>query len=171
MVGLFVILLTVFLLAFFGGMDQLHELLGGQINIMGTTTGSPEFQVFLGGAIAFLEFVIILFSMLDRIIDTLRETVKPLARLVPLGAFITVIYQTFAPIFQDFASRGMGAAGTDSTYIAQAVSNGTLSQGILLTLGTMLLFLLANRIFGGESDEVRALKAELAKYRKVRKLL
>ena len=168
MVKLLVLLLFVFLFAFFGGMDAIHQNLlgGGGIRIMGTSTKSPEFQAFLGGGVVFLEFAIILFSMLDRIVDTIRETIKPLARLIPLGAFLTAIYQTFTPIVQGIANRGVGAANTETAYIANAVADGSLSQGALFTLGTMILFLLANRVFGAENPEVRALRAELAKYRR-----
>jgi len=169
MVPLFVLLLIGFLFAFFGGVDALHEFLGGEIVVMGTSTRSPEFQVFLGGAIVFLEFAIILFSMLDHVIDTLRETIRPLARLIPLGAFLASIYQTFTPIVRDLVARSTGTATAETVYIARAVENGTLSQGILLTLGTMILFLLANRILGTENAEIRALRAELAKYRRVLK--
>jgi hypothetical protein len=63
----------------------------------------------------------------------------------------------------------VGAGGGNPAYIATAVENGSLTEGILLTLGTMLLFILATRALSSESAEVRALRAELAKYRKVLK--
>jgi len=169
MVAIFVLLLIGFLVAFFGGTELLNEFVGGQVQIMGTSLDSPAVQVFLGGGIIFLEFVIILFAMLDRIVDTIKEVIKPLAKLIPLGAFLTSIYQTFEPIVKSFLPKEIvGAAGNNPGYIAQAVQDGTLSRGILLTLGTMILFLLANRALRPESEEVKALKAELAKARRAR---
>ena len=162
MVRLFVLLLIIFLIVFFG-LDIITEVFGSEIQVMDTTVGSlkdKNVEIFLGGAIAFLEFAVILFSMLHRIADTIREIIKPIARLVPLGGFLASIYMTFKPIADNIFSGG------DSASVAAIVDSGSFSFGILLTLGTMLLFLVANRILGEESAEVRALRAELAKYRR-----
>lgn len=165
MVVLFVILLIGFLATFFG-IDIYTEIIGGSdIEVMGTTVGSlkdENVKIFLGGAIAFLEFAIVLFSMLQRIADTIREVIKPVARLLPLGAFLTAIYTTFEPIVSKFF-----VASESDVDVAAVVNSSSFSFGILLTLGTMLLFLLANRILGGDSAEIRALRAENAKIRRL----
>lgn len=165
--NIFVLLLIVFLVAFFGGIDALNQYLGGEVQILGTSLKSPEVQVFLGGGIVLFEFIIILFSMLDRIIDTIKEVIRPVAKLIPLGAFLTAIYQTFEPIIKSFLpEQVVGAAGNNPGYIAQAVNDGTLTQGILLTLGTMILFLLAGRALRPDNAEVKRLQAELARTRR-----
>lgn len=163
MVRLLVLLLIIFLVAFFGK-DIFAQISGGHdIEVMGTVVGSLDdknVEIFLGSAIAFLEFAIILFAMLHRIADTIREIIKPIARLVPLGAFVASIYTTFKPIVENILFAN------DGTAVASVVDSSSFTIGILLTLGTMLLFLMANRILGEESAEVRALRAELAKYRR-----
>ena len=165
--NLFVLLLIVFLAAFFGGIDALNTYMGGDVQILGTSLKSPAVQVFLGGGIVFLEFIIILFSMLDRIVDTIKEVIRPVAKLIPLGAFLTAIYQTFEPIVKSFFPQQIvGAAGNNPGYIVQAVNDGSLTRGILLTLGTMILFILAGRALRPDNAEVRKLQAELARTRK-----
>ena len=77
------------------------------------------------------------------------------------------LYKTFAPIVESLLPQAVvGAAGDNPAYIAQAAQDGSLTRGILITLGTMLLFLLAYRALTAESEEVRALKAELARTRR-----
>lgn len=174
---LFVLLLIIFLVAFFGGIEAFADFYRdyvnqqGDVRILGllslTSLTSPEFKVFLGGGIVFLEFVIILFSMLDRIVDTIKEIIRPVAKLIPLGAFLTAIYQTFKPIVESLLPQEVvGAAGNNPGYIAQAVRDGSLTTGILLTLGTMILFILAGRALRPENEEVKKLQAELARTRR-----
>jgi hypothetical protein len=131
---------------------------------------STEFRAFLGIAIIVCEFVIILFSMLFHIADTLRDVIKPLARLIPLGLFVLAIYRTFAPLFTAFLPTEItGAAETSAiAYLTEAAANGTLTQTILFSLGSMLLFVLANQALGGETSRIRTLEAELAKLRRAR---
>lgn len=134
---------------------------------MGTSLQGAGVQVFLGLGIAISMFAVILFSMLDRIFDTIRDTIKPLARLVPLIAFVASAYRTFWPIIVSLLPQELvGAAGDNPDFIIQTVESGAFTRGVLLTLGTMLLFLLTNRALGRESAELKALRAELAKQRR-----
>ncbi|MCB0209070.1 MAG: hypothetical protein KDJ52_07065 [Anaerolineae bacterium] len=166
MVNIFVLLLIFFLAAFFG-VDLLPQFLGGtQIEVMGVRVASldnPNLQVILGGAVVFLQFAIIIFSMLGHIGDTIRETIKPVARLFLLGAFLASAYYMFEPII------GPVLFEQQPLDVAAIVTGDTLKVGILLTLGTMILFLMANRNLRTESEEIKALRRELARYRRVLK--
>jgi hypothetical protein len=169
MVGLFVLLLVLFFGAYiFFGLDLFTQLTGNELRIANMSLQSDEFQALLGLAIIICEFVIILFSMLFSIADTLRDVIKPLARLIPLGLFMLSMYRIFSPLLAVFLpSEITGAAEVDPMeYMTAAAADGTLTQMILFSLGSMLLFVLANRALGGESSEVRALKAEVAKLRR-----
>jgi hypothetical protein len=169
MVGIFVVLLIIFLSAFFG-LDQYASAVGGEdlrLRYLGISLLSPEFRAFLGLGIVFFEFAIILFSMLDRVVDTIRETIKPLARLIPLVAFLISSYQTFAPLFLNSVAIEDAGPAVQTNYLFSVVNDSDFSAGILLTLFTMILFLLANRALKSESDEVKALRAEVAKYRRL----
>jgi hypothetical protein len=118
---------------------------------------STEFRAFLGIAILICEFIIILFAMLYGVADTLRDIIRPLARLIPLGLFLLAIYRTFVPIF---------TSEDPVAYLTTAAADGTLTRTILFSLGTMLLFVLANRALGGETSKIKSLEAELAKHRR-----
>jgi hypothetical protein len=165
-----VVLLIVFLTAFFG-IDRFVDWFAGdaqdaQIKYLEIPLSSPQIRIFLGLGTVFLEFAIILFSMLDRIVDTIRETIKPLARLIPLGAFLISIYQTFAPLLTNSVSMEGAGPAVRTSNLVNIVNDNSFSEGILLTVFTMLLFLVADRALRSESEEVKALKAELAKYRR-----
>jgi hypothetical protein len=171
MVRAFVLLLLLFFGAYIGleilRATQQDMLVMGTYNLQ--SLQSTEFRAFLGIAIIICEFIIILFSMLFHIADTLRDVIKPMARLVPLGLFVLAIYRTFAPILSSFLPTEITvAAETDPiAYLTAAAADGTLTRTILFSLGSMLLFVLANRALGAESSELRALKAEVAKLRRV----
>ena len=166
MVSFFVLMLIVFLGLFYGP-DLYTNATGTQIQVAGVSLQSPQIQVFLASGIAFLQFAIVLFSVLDRVADTIKLIIRPIAVLLPLSAFLMALYKTFAPIVESLLPQAVvGAAGDNPAYIAQAAQDGSLTRGILITLGTMLLFLLAYRALTAESEEVRALKAELARTRR-----
>lgn len=169
MVRLFVLLL----LLFFGiyiGLDILRvtqrDVMVGDISAQ--SLQSAQFRAFLGIAIIICEFVIILFSMLFHIADTLRDVIKPLARLIPLGLFVLAIYRTFSPLLTVFLPTEVTGAAQENAmnYMTMAATDGTLTQTILFSLGSMLLFVLANRALGGENPEIKALKAEVARLRR-----
>ena len=131
---------------------------------------TTEFRAFLGIAIIICEFIVLLFALLPRVADTLRDVIKPVARLIPLGLFLLAMYKTFMPIFTAFLPTEItGAAETDPVaYLTAAASDGTLTRAILFSLGSMLLFVLANRVLGEESSRLKSLEAELAKNRRGR---
>lgn len=168
MVALFVLLLLIFFAAFFG-LDQATQALGIASNnsdILLTTVG--EYQVslsragvrtFLGGGIVLFELLIIVMSVFDRIMDTIKATVRPVATLVPLVAFLYSVYNTFRPIIENFLSG-------DVEYIAQAVNDPSFTQEVLVTFGLMVLFLVVAGILGGESAEMRRMRSELQRYKK-----
>ena len=163
-----VLLLIIFLAAFFG-LDILPQFLGGNdLQVMDTridvsSLNNPTLQLALGGAVVFLQFAIIIFSMLGHIGDTIRETIKPVARLFLLGAFLASAYYMFEPIVAPVLFE------QQPPNVAAVVEDDTLKIGILLTLGTMMLFLAANRTLRTESEEIKALRRELARYRRVLK--
>ena len=166
MVGLFVLLLLAFLALFYGP-SLYTNATGIDIQIAGLSLQSAQVQVFLASGIAFLQFAIVIFAVLDRIADTIKLIIKPVAVLLPLIAFLFTMYRTFAPILASFLPAEVaGAAGGGSADITQVVSSQDFATGILITLGTMLLFLLAYRALIAESEEVRSLKAELARTRR-----
>ena len=118
-----VILLLAFLAAFFSleFSQTIGELAGVQVNVMGISlqqiSQSTNIQAFLGIGIVLLEFGIVLFSMLDRIADTIKEIIKPVARLIPLVAFLAASYQTFAPLVTGLLSPTLisGEGGNSRT--------------------------------------------------------
>ncbi len=166
MVSLFVLLLVVFLGMFYGP-GLYTSATGNEIQVAGVSLQSPQVQVMLASGIAFLQFAIVIFSVLDRIADAIKLMIKPIAVLLPLLAFLAAMYRTFAPIFASFLPQAVTeTVGISSVNIAQWVTSRDFATGILITFGTMLLFLLAYRALTAESDEVRALKAELARTRR-----
>lgn len=170
----FVILLILFLAGFLGldfGMDV--RILGSNPFFAAATqqTGIPleTIKNLMGIGVLFCEFVIILFSMLDRIGDTLRESIKPLVRLFPFGLFIITAWNIFSPIILALLPVGVATAMNEPQMeLAQAISSASSTPKLLLSLGAMFLFMLTNYALGRspENPEVRALRAENEKLRK-----
>jgi hypothetical protein len=175
-VALFVLLLIIFFAAFFG-LDQFSQAMGVATTnndiLLGTISGfqislsRAGVRTVLGGGIVFFELLIIIMSVFDRIMDTIKATVRPLATLVPLTAFLYSVYNTFRPIVMSLLPAEIG--GGNAAYIAQAVNDPVFNQNVLSTFGLMLLFLLMARILGGDSAEVRRLRAKLKQYEKYQK--
>ncbi len=172
-VFILVLLLLGFLAAYFGFPVislVFTEVTGSEVRVMGSSleqlTQDPRVQVFLGGGIILIQFAIILFSMLDRIANTIREIIKPVARLIPLAAFGVAAYQTFEPLISGLLNPNFVAEGADTAALASAVESGAITRAVLITLGTMILFLLSNRLMSAESEEVKRLRAELARTRR-----
>lgn len=127
-------------------------------------------QVFLGLGILFCQFAIIIFSMLDRIGDTIKAVIKPLVRLVPLFIFLGSIWKTYVPVvinlLPDSIAGFLGVTKVEG-YMAQAVDDGTFSLGVVLTLGAMLLFVVTTYALGRQDNaRLKALEAENARLRK-----
>jgi hypothetical protein len=168
---IFTILMLVLLAAFLGlGYGYDFKALDSAPPLISTLTqigiSTTQVQILLGVGILFCQFGIIIVSMLDRIGDTVKAIIKPLIRLVPLSAFLTAIWQTYSPVMFSLLPSGVaqafGAAKVDS-YMAQAVSDGSFSSGVLWTLVTMLLFVITTRVLGqsADSDRVRDLRAQV----------
>lgn len=164
MVALFVMLLAIFLAAFFG-FDSITHAMGvpGDASAVAVGVGPVSFPVSLaavrlalGGGIVFFEFLIIILSVFDRVLDTIKAVIKPIAILVPLAGFVYSTYQTFAPVVQSL----LPGASANATAM---LSGPDFNRNILLTFGTMLLYLLLSRILSPESSELRALRAEVRK--------
>lgn len=171
MVRLFVLLLLLFFGAYIG--VEILRATGRSVEYGDVSLQflqSDAVRASLGIGIIVCEFVIILFSMLFHIADTIRDVIKPLARLIPLGLFVLAIYRTFSPLITGFLPTEItGAAQTDPfAYLSTAAASGTLTQTILFSLGSMLLFVLANRALGGDTSRIKTLEAELAKLRRAR---
>ena len=172
---IFIILLIVFLGGFFGlgyfdiQISNTAPPLIASLNQAGISM--TQIQIILGIGILFCQFAIILFSMLDPIADTIKAIIKPLVRLVPLIAFLTSIWKTYAPVLFSILPAGVAQAfGVTKVegYMAQAVSTGAFTTGVLITLGTMVLFVVTTFALGRSQDsaQVKALKAENAKLRR-----
>ena len=168
MVGLFVLLLLI-TLAFFYGPSIYTNATGQAVTVAGMPIQDiPQIQVILGSAIAFFQFAIVVFSLLDRIADTFKFIIKPIAVLLPLAAFLLSSLRTFAPILATFIPDAVleaAGANTDAS-VASWVTSPEFAAGVLITLGTMLLFLVTYKALTAESPEVKALRAELARTKK-----
>jgi hypothetical protein len=171
LVALFVLLLILFLGAFFG-LDLLTGPAGGGDIYIATVQNNDVFlssagiRVFLVGGILFFEFVIIVLSLFDRMINTIRVIIRPLITLIPLSAFLYSAYETFYPILRTLLPIGGEA---DAGRIAEIVNNPGFNSDVLQTIGTMLLYLIVAKIIGRgvvDASEARAMRAELQRYRK-----
>jgi hypothetical protein len=170
---IFVILLIIFsavflTLGYFDVQISTNTTLLAALNDLGITT--DELQVLLGVAILFCQLGIIMFSMLDRIGFAILAIIKPLLRLVPLIAFLTTVWKTYSPIVFNLLperfSEIFGVSTTDG-YLAQSISDGTFMLGVILTIVTMLVFILVSyALRPGDSPQIRQLKAENAKLKK-----
>jgi hypothetical protein len=173
-IALFVLLLIVFFAAFFG-FDMIAQSFGaastGDVQIA-TVQGFqislslPALRALLGGGIIFCEFVIIVFSVLDRILETIRALIRPVAVLLPLSGFVLSAYKTFEPIIRVLLPAPFGQG--NPTEIATAVNAPAFNLNVLLTFGMMVVYLITTYFLREESREVRALRAEIAKLRRQR---
>ena len=170
---IFVILLAIFAAAFIGlgYFDiQISETTSLMTFLNDVGISMAEVQVLLGVAILFCQLAIILFSMLDRIGFAILAIVKPLLRLVPVLAFLTTVWKTYSPLvfnlLPDRFSEIFGVSTTDD-YLAQSIADGSFTRGVILTIVTMLFFVIVSyALRPSDSPQVRQLKAENAKLRK-----
>ena len=172
-IALFVLLLIGFFAAFFGFDALAHAMGAASTDVVVHIATIQDFQIslslpalraFLGSGIVFFEFIIIVFSVLDRVLDTIRALIKPIAVLVPLGAFLVSAYKTFEPIINTVLPKPYGAG--EPAAIAGAVDSPAFSTNVLLTFATMVVYLITTYFLREESKEVKALKAENAKLRR-----
>ncbi len=172
MVRLFIFLLIICLLLFLG--ISYMEANSQVLAITGITETDIQFsftdqtKVLLAMGIAFFQFAVVIFALLDSIADTFKLIVRPFAVFLPLVAFLGAMYQTFmpmlAPILPDQAVQSMGVDA--SATMTQVVNNPQFTTGVFITLGALFLFLLTYRALTAESTEVKALRAELIKAKK-----
>jgi len=169
------ILLIIFLIAFVS-LDQILPLLNAlgiastadAINLpniagLHLSISKAGLRVLLGGGAVFFQFIIIITSMLDRIMDTLKAVVRPITILVPLIAFLFSAYQTLEPVIKSLLPTEITGASVD---FAATVNQTEFSRNVILTFGTMVLYLLFSRIFRPESDEVKSLRAEIRRLKR-----
>ncbi len=150
-----VILLILLLVPFFIAEPLANSVFqASDVKIFGVSLLGEEVHTLLGIAIAICELAIVMFSMLGRIRDTIDDLLRPLLRFLPLAAFFFVFFDTFRPIFANFFPGLFGAPDPNIT-IAQAVSQDTFSEGVLLTVGAMVLFLMTNRFLKTPEKTVR----------------
>lgn len=176
MVPLSALLLIIFLAAFFW-LDQFTQILAGlQIaNIAGddivlgairgfqVSISKAGLRAFLGAGAVFFEFLIIVLSLLDRVMDTIKALVRPLTVIVPLAGFLYSAYQTFEPIVRSLLPTEISGA---STNLVEIVSQPQFNQRVLITFALMVLYLLFSRLFAADNAEVRALRAENQRLKK-----
>jgi hypothetical protein len=153
MTRFFVLLLLLFSALFFGLEPAAQTALRYKdIKVLGVSLLTSDFRAFLGVCIAFCELVLIFSSV--RILSTLGNIVKVLKdfiRLLPLAAFCLAAYKTFWPIINNEVipasiAKRLGIT-QNPAYIAQTVDSRSFSQGVLVTLITLLFFALTDRIF------------------------
>jgi hypothetical protein len=173
MVFLLVMLLSLFLCAFLGLEPFLVNVIHAtDVRIVGISLTGTGFRAFLGFGVVFLEFALIVFALLDRVGETIKAVLKPLASLLPLVGFIFSSYQTFAPIFASLLPRSLATqAGIaqNENYLAQAVNDGTFTRNVVVTVVMMLLFVLTTLALsrpGDVSAEIRRLRAENDRFKK-----
>ncbi|MDM8529196.1 hypothetical protein QUF58_13430 [Anaerolineales bacterium HSG24] len=146
-----------------------NTMQAADVKFLGISLLSPGFRFFLGLGIVFCQVVIIMAVALDRVGDTVRDVIKPIVRLFPLAAFLSVSYNTFSPIIFSVMPNSMAqAAGEPQVSLAQAVNSPAFSEGILLTLATMMLFLIASSVLRNkqESNRVRELEAHIRRLKR-----
>ncbi len=172
MIIIFSLLLIIFLAGFFGLEPFATNVLqASDVRILGYSILSPEFQVFLGIGAVFCEAVIIFMGMLDHIGETIRTAIKPIARLVPLVVFIGSAWETLSPIVLNILPPNAAATigyVQSPAYMTTAVRTGQLADGILWTLGTMILFAITTYALGRrqDTDQVQSLKREVERLRR-----
>jgi hypothetical protein len=117
---------------------------GTDVKILGISILSPEFRAIVGVGIAFCELMIIVFS--SSIVLTIVEAIK----LIPLMFFVMAMYKTFWPIVSGlFPTEGAETFSAErGTYLTDVVNNDAFKEGVLLTLVTMLFFVIINQAFG-----------------------
>jgi hypothetical protein len=168
---LFFLLLIVFITAFFG-MESfvVNFMQAADVKVLGISMLDPGFRLFLALGIVFCQLVIIMVAMLDRVGDTIRDVIKPIFRLLPLMAFVTVSYNTFAPIvFSMLPETAAQVAGQSPNYnFAQAVYAPEFSTKIMLTVVTMVLFLITSSTLSDTRDSarVRQLEAQIKRLKR-----
>jgi len=167
---------VVFLIAFFR-FDELAPILGiaatGDEVVIANFLGQQivlslsALRAFLGGGIIFFEIMIVVLSVSNRILDTIRSAIRPIVTLLPLAAFLYSAYTTFDPIVRRLLPPPIGGESLD---IAATVNSPAFSDNVLLTFGTMMLYLIVAWILGrGDSQaEIKALRAEVKKLRQRR---
>jgi hypothetical protein len=168
-IPLFVLLLIVFLGAFLGldvftGGDPGGDIYVATVQNSDVFMSGSGVRVLLVLGIVFCEFVIIFASLFDGILDTFKLILKPLLTMVPLGTFLYSTYRTFEPILFNLLPVGGGSG--DLIKIAEVVNKPEFDNRVLTTIGAMLFYIVMTKVLGGDSAEVKSLKAELKKLRK-----
>lgn len=171
---LFIVLLAVFLAGFFGlgyfdvQVSEAYPPLFASLTQAGVSLDT--IQILLGIGILICQIAIILFSMLDWIGYAIKAVIVPLLRLVPLIAFLTTVWKTYAPIiFSLLPERFAEVFGvsTGEDYMAQAVSDGSFARGVIITLFTMILFVVVSfALRPGDTAQIKALKTENARLKR-----
>lgn len=148
-------ILLILLALFFFPEFVLEQTQASDIRVLGISITSPEFRALLGVGIAFCELMIIVFS--SSIVLTIIEAIK----LVPLMFFIMAMYKTFWPIVSGLIpAEGAETFNADrGTYLQEAVNNDAFKEGVILTLVTMLFFVIVNQAFG-KINRGRTIKLE-----------
>lgn len=155
---LFTGLLLFFVTAFFGLEPFATHVLGAtDLRIMGFSLLGPEFKIILGLGIVFCELLIIVFS--NSIVLTVIEALK----VVPLMFFVMAMYKTFWPLISGLIPTEGSETfkSQNDAYLAQAVNNDGFREGVLLTLVTMLFFVIINQAFG----KIQRPKRRLVEYK------
>jgi hypothetical protein len=152
---LLAILLILLLVPFFIAEPLANSIFqASDVRILGVSLLGEEVHTVLGIAIAICELAIVMFSMLGRIRDTIDDLLRPLLRFLPLAGFFFAFFDTFRPILSNFFPGLFGRPEPNVT-IAQAVSRDTFSEGVLLTVGALVLFLMTNRFLKTPERTVR----------------
>ena len=168
----FLMILFVCLISFLGLQYFDIRVLGVPLVASITSVGInvDTLKAVLGVGVVFSEFVVVIISMLDRIGETLRDMVKPTVRLIPFFLFLFAIWKALSPIIFNLLPPPIGETfgfTASEVSVTTFVQSGTFTEGILLSLAMMLLFVIAhNALSVHDSDEVRKLRAENAKLRK-----
>lgn len=113
------------------------------VKVFGVSLVGPEFRAVLGVGIAICEMGIIFLSVFGRIGDALSDIVRPLLRVAPLIAFFTVFFKTFRPILARFFPSLFSSLEAEVS-VVQAVNTDSFTEGVLLTVAALALFVVTN---------------------------
>jgi hypothetical protein len=173
MVAILILFLILFLCSFLGLEPFMTNFMqAADIRVLGISLTGTGFRAFLGFGVVFLEFALIVFALLDRVGETIKAALKPLASLLPLAGFLFSSYKTFAPIFTSLLPASLAAqAGIaqNDNYLAQAINDGSFRLNVIVTVAMMLLFVVTTLAVarpGEVSSEIRRLRAENARFKK-----
>lgn len=153
-------LLIILLIPFFVAEPLINSVFNARdVKVFGVSFVGQQVHTFLGIAIVICEIAIVLFSMLGRMRDTLDDILRPFLRFAPLYAFFEVFRRSFRPILTRYFPFLFGSPEQEAS-IAQAVSSNAFTEGVLLSVGALILFIITNNFLSKWRRSVRFIEEQ-----------